>query len=54
MIELFVVRLIPICCVNSMWRYLPEKKDQDKNNQINDIIEQKHSYLEENKIQKRT
>ena len=31
MIELFVVTLIPIGCVNAMWRYLPEKKDQDKN-----------------------
>jgi len=31
MIELFVVTLIPIGCVNAMWRYLPEKKGQDKN-----------------------
>ena len=31
MVELFVVTLIPIGCVNAMWRYLPEKKDQDKN-----------------------
>ena len=31
MIELFVVTLIPIGCVNAMWRYLPEKKGQDIN-----------------------
>ena len=31
MIELFVVTLIPIGCVNAMWRYLPEKQGQDKN-----------------------
>ena len=31
MIELFVVTLIPIGCVNAMWRYLPEVKGLEKN-----------------------
>ena len=31
MIELFVVTLIPIGCVNAMWRYLPDKTGQEKN-----------------------
>ena len=31
MIELFVVTLIPIGCVNAMWRYLPEAKGLEKN-----------------------
>ena len=31
MIELFVVTLIPVGCVNAMWRYLPEAKDLEKN-----------------------
>jgi len=31
MIELFVVTIIPIGCVNAMWRYLPEEKGLKKN-----------------------
>ena len=31
MIELFVVTMIPIGCVNAMWRYLPEEEGQKKN-----------------------
>lgn len=31
MIELFVITIIPIGCVNAMWRYLPEEKGIKKN-----------------------
>ena len=31
MIELFVVTIIPIGCINAMWRYLPKEKDSRKN-----------------------
>ena len=31
MIELFVVTIIPIGCINAMWRFLPEEKVHNKN-----------------------
>ena len=31
MVELFVVTIIPIGCINAMWRFLPEEKGHNKN-----------------------
>ena len=31
MVELFVVTIIPMGCVNAMWRYLPKRKGLEKN-----------------------
>ena len=37
MIELFVVTIIPIGCINAMWRYLPGEEGNIKNKIINYI-----------------
>ena len=34
MVELFVVTIIPIGCINAMWRFLPEEKGHNKNKLI--------------------